>query len=208
MPDGQISCRTNLAAPHGVAPSGQGLHTIALSAAAYRMANQRLQAHNAIPQWGLEVQQAKAADLRNILCSVDMATLCICPALKLRLFTAAAGRLLGIGQNDVGALFSLSAPFDLQGALMVRIKAILESGVAESHHVALACGQQFLCCLLPLDASEGAAPVVHGVILTYSMTGSAAGGVTVNDLPDRSLRANAGGKDGGPAAGHPSLAYV
>lgn len=209
MPDGQIFSRTILSALHGRAASGQGLNAAPVSVAAYRRANERLLARNAILQSGLEFQRARAAELRSILCSMDVATLCICPALKLRLFTAAAGRLLGISQEDVGIPFSPSAPFDLQGSLLARIKATFASGIADSRPVALASGQQILCRLLPLHAAKGAAPAIGGVIITFSTPGldrieAPVKGMPVTAAPDRRLTAP---PDGGPAAGQAELAH-
>jgi DNA-binding CsgD family transcriptional regulator len=193
MPDGQIISRTHFPTPHFKAKSGSVRKAVPLSVAGYHVQNTRLLAQNAMLQSALDRQRMQSADLRSILSSMDMATLCVCPALKLRLFTAAAGHLLGIGPEDVGQPLVLSGPFGLDGTLMARIKAVLASGVAERHILTAASGQPLMCRLLPLRAG-GAAEAVDGVILTF---GDAPG-----DMADES----APHADGKPAAGIPDLA--
>jgi DNA-binding CsgD family transcriptional regulator len=207
MPDGQIFSRANLPAPHIKAQSGHREKALPLSTASYRMANERLLARNILLQSALERQQVKGVDLRSILCSMDIATICVCPALKLRLLTAEAGHLLGIGPEDVGLPFSLSGPFGLNGTLTARIKAVLECGVAESQVVVLASGQQLLYRLLPLHAFEAVEPAIDGVIITFFTTNFVPIEFSQNALPDQGPTANLPRGDEGLAAGYPDLAH-
>jgi DNA-binding CsgD family transcriptional regulator len=129
---------------------------------------------------------------------MDMATLCVCPALKLRLFTASADHLLGIGHEHIGFTLSLCGPFFRNGTLTERIKAVLGSGIAERQIVTMATGRRLLCRLLPLRAGNTAAAVA-GVILTF-------GDVPVNPSEDgRDVLASH--DDHKRAGGYPDLAY-
>jgi DNA-binding CsgD family transcriptional regulator len=207
MPDGQSIAWTDLFSLEAKVPLGLAQKEAALLATAHEMANESLTAQNRLLRSALERQRSKAADLRSILCSMDLATLCVCPTLKLRLFTVAAGRLLGIGPNDVGLTLSLCLTFGFDRTLMSGIKAVLESGVPEEQVVALASGQMVLCRLLPLHAFGSAEPAVDGVIITFAATNPASATVPATCLPDCRPAASTGPDDGGLAAGYPDLAY-
>lgn len=176
-----------------------------MSAGAYFAQNAKLLAQNTLLQSALERQRMQSADLRSMLCSTEMPTICVCPALKLRLYTDAAGQLLGVGQAQIGLRLALSGPFDLGGKLLERIRAVLESGNAESQVVALASGQRILCRLLPLQAFGAAKPSIDGVIVTFAAINVSAVGVETSGLPDQSPEAPASLEDGGLAAGYPDL---
>jgi DNA-binding CsgD family transcriptional regulator len=138
------------------------------------MANARLMAQNTNLQAALDHQRTTAEAWKSILCSIDMATLCVCPALKLRQFTIAAGRLLGIGPEHLGFTLCLSGSFGLDGTLMARIKAVLGSGIAQTQVMILASGQSILCRLLPLRAFGAAALMIDGVVITFATANPAA----------------------------------
>ncbi len=190
MPEGQIIFRTNVTALNIRTQSSLTPKSARLTAAASRMSNAKLLAQNTLLQSALERQRTKAADLRSILCSMDMATICVCPALELRLFTAAAGHLLGIGAEQVGLTLSLCGPFGLDGTLMARMRAVLDSGVADQQVIALASGQQLLCRLLPLHAFDANGPAMEGVIITYATGSIAAVEVPITGQPDHKQRSD------------------
>lgn len=106
---------------------------------------------------------------RSILYSMDIATLCISPDLKLRLFTASAGRLLGIGQKQLDAPFAPSGAYGLHGTMMARIRAVLGNGIAQEGLVQPATDPPLLCRLLPLRRAE-AGTGIDGVIITFTAT--------------------------------------
>ena len=109
------------------------------------------------------------ADPRSILSCMDIATLCVSPDLKLRLFTASAGRLLGIGPQQLGVTFAPSGAYGLHGTMMARIRAVLFSGIAQEGLVQPATDPPLLCRLLPLRRA-GAAAGIDGVIITFTAT--------------------------------------
>lgn len=113
---------------------------------------------------------APFADLRTILSSMDIATLCISPDLKLRLFTASAGRLLGLGPKQLGATFSPSGVFGLHGTMLARIRAVLGSGIAQERMVQPDTQAPLLCRVLPLRRAEVPGAAIDGVIITFTAT--------------------------------------
>lgn len=118
------------------------------------------------------------ADPRSILSSMDIATLCISPDLKLRLFTASAGRLLGIGPKQLDAPFAPSGAYGLHGTMMARIRAVLGSGITQEGLVQPATEPPLLCRLLPLRRAE-AGMGIDGVIITFTATNPAVTEVAV-----------------------------
>jgi DNA-binding CsgD family transcriptional regulator len=146
-----------------------------------------LLAQNTLLQSAVDRLRAKASDLRSILCSIDMATLCVCRGLKLRQFTAAAGHLLGIGPEHVGLTLSLRGCFDLDGTLMARLKAVLGSGIGQTQVIAVASGQLVRRRLLPLRAFGTANPAIDGVVITFALTDPADCDVQTLALPDHDL---------------------
>lgn len=134
--------------------------------AARPMYSVALQARNALLQEALERQQAKSAELRRILCSLNISVVSLCPRLTLRFFSAEAGLLLGITQGDLGATLSCAAPLDPEGPLMARVRVVLHSGLPEALSVVTASGRRFLCRLLPLQSFQGTCPVNLGVTVT------------------------------------------
>lgn len=197
MPYGQSLASTKPPRLTGKSPLGPLRKDVPVSTAAFRMANERLLAQNAMLQAALDRQHTKAAELRSILSSMDMATLCVCRSLKLRLFTTAAGDLLGIGPEDVGLTLSLTGPFGLDGTPTARIRDVLDSGIAGKQVLALATGRLLMCRLLPLRAGDSA-KAVDGVILTF-------GDVPVDPSED-GADTRASHRDSGPAAVYPDLA--
>jgi DNA-binding CsgD family transcriptional regulator len=166
MPDGQIFSRS-LSPTSCVKVHAQGTpKPPPLSQATWQVANKRLLAVNATLKAVLTLQRAKAAQMQSILGSLGVPVLCVGQTQKLSVFTASAGHLLGIGPDDLGNSLSLSASFCHQRTLNLRIKAVLETGVAENQVVVLANGKQIFCRLMPLVASE-TNKAVNGVILTF-----------------------------------------
>ena len=202
MPDGQIIARTSFPTQNVEMPPKLLRKAVPSSAAVYGLSKEGLLAQNTMLRSALERQQTKAADLRSILCSMDIATLCVCPGLKLRLCTAAAGRLLGIGPEQIGFPLSLCEPFGLGGTLLARIKRVLATGIVQNHGVALASGRLLQCRLLPLHAFATAEPAIDGVIITFTTTDVE---VPKIGLPGQSLCVIPGPGNGGLAVGCPDL---
>ncbi|MFC3180544.1 LuxR C-terminal-related transcriptional regulator [Cypionkella sinensis] len=166
-----------------------------------------LLARNAVLQSALSEQLVKAADLRSILCSLGLATVSVSRDLKLRLFTTAAGRLLGICAEQIGTIFALEAHPPIGAFLLDRIRAVLGNGIAESHLLPLASGPNLLCRLLPLRAFEAADPTVDGVVLTFAPINPAPADVA-SILPAEVIRPpETTADDGGLAAGYPGLGF-
>lgn len=166
-----------------------------------------LLARNAVLQSALSEQQVKAADLRSILCSLGLATVSVSRELKLRLFTAAAGRLLGIGAEQIGTMITFHSHPQLGAFLLDRIRAVLGNSIAECHLLPLASGQNLFCRLLPLRAFEAADPTVDGVVLTFAPINPTPAHV-VSIVPAEVIRPpETTADDGGLAAGYPGLGF-
>jgi DNA-binding CsgD family transcriptional regulator len=138
----------------------------ALQPAAYHARRVSLQARNDRLQEALEHQQVKSADLRRILGSLNIPIVSVCSRLTLRYFTAEAGVLLGITQSDIGKVLACAAPLDPEGALMARVRVVLNSGAPEALTIEMASGRRFLCKLLPLQSFPEVGPVTLGVTVT------------------------------------------
>ncbi len=205
MPDGQIISQTSFPTLRIKGQTGIKSKLVPVSAAVGQLRHADLLARNAVLQSALERQQKKAADLRSILCSMDIATLCVSPDLKLRLFTQSASRLLNIGPEQVGATLSLAGPYDLEGTLMAHITSVLGSGIAQDHVLPMGSAGVVMCRLLPLYAFEADAQTVDGVIITYATVHSASGQGPLPDAAAQSPDATPGQANGDLAAGYPGL---
>lgn len=205
MPDGQILARTFSPATHLKAPSRGKRGSAPASVAAYQSRHAELLARNVMLQASLERQQMKSADLRNILCSMDVAILCVSRDLKLRLFTGSAGRLLGIGPQQLGVSLSLAGAFGLHATLMAGITAVLGSGIAEEQVVAMPSGQLILCRLLPLRPVEDAKAAIDGVIITFVKMDTVAAHVPPAQVAEHGRGADHGRNKVVPAARYPGL---
>lgn len=198
MPDGQLSSVSPFA-PHHAAVQAD-LKTKARVAwkrshplpepTALRLA--QVLAHNGLLQSALDRQRQQSADLQCILSGLDIAALCLGVDLTLRLFTASASRLLGIGPGHLGGNVLVSPTIDPSGQLIAGIRVVLAGGMPQAHPMRCGDGPPLQCRVLPLRHAEALDAGLDGVILTFS-----APSVAPSDAPP----------DGGLGAGYPQLGY-
>lgn len=131
------------------------------------MRNLAVLSRETLLQKALDRERAKSAILRHILGSPDLPIVSLGPRLTLRFFTAEAGTLLGISQNNIGAALPCAALIGPQGALLARIRSVLHSGIPDALEIEVASKQRFLCRILPLVSDQTEAPDIDGVTLAF-----------------------------------------
>ena len=211
MPDGNMplplsfSSRYSAALADFRAKSRFDRKTKPLSSVVYLSRNAKLHAQNALLQSELERHRAKANNLQSILCSMEIAAICISSGLKLRFFTAAAGRLLDLGPESVGSTLSLCGPLRLHATLMDRSRAVLSSGTPEEQGLAMGSDQQLVCRLLPIHTFEASDPAMDGLIITFATAPASSSGLQAANPTENGRNASGGLDDHGLAAGYPDL---
>ncbi|OYU77423.1 MAG: hypothetical protein CFE32_05580 [Alphaproteobacteria bacterium PA3] len=154
-------------------------------------------AQNALLRSALVRQRGQMTELRRILCSMDVAMLCVGPDLALRFYTANAGALLGIGPHHLGRPLCLPAVFAPGFDLTDCLQTVLASGIGQSQSVRQTDGVPLLCRVLPLCDGPMSASCRDGLVITFAPTNSTG--------PDAQLDAPVPPGDGGLAAGYPDL---
>jgi two-component system CheB/CheR fusion protein len=126
--------------------------------------NEELTTVNAQLQVKIEELQSITSDLSSLLSSTDIAVLFLDTQLRIRRFTPAANKLLGLIASDIGRPLSDMARKFTDPDLLTDAKTVIDSLVAQQKEIAAEEDKWYVRRILPYRTSENR---IEGVVITF-----------------------------------------